>query len=55
MKFNIQMLTGRIVHFYHEITDEEIYQILKNDLSDIKRFIEETGKFMKKYADRENN
>ncbi|OGV97266.1 MAG: hypothetical protein A2W53_08660 [Nitrospinae bacterium RIFCSPHIGHO2_02_39_11] len=46
---------NRIVHFYHEITDEEIYHILKNDLSDIKRFIEEIGKFMKKYADRENN
>lgn len=46
---------NRIVHFYHEITDEEIYQILKNDLSDIKRFIEETGKFIKEYTDRENN
>jgi uncharacterized protein YutE (UPF0331/DUF86 family) len=53
--FEMAGYRNRIVHFYHEITDEEIYQILKNDLSDIKRFIEETGKFIKEYPDKENN
>lgn len=38
---------NRIVHFYHEITDEELYQILQNDLKDIESFLEEIGRFLK--------
>jgi uncharacterized protein YutE (UPF0331/DUF86 family) len=44
---------NRIVHFYHEITDEEIYQILQHDLDDINRFLEEVGKFIKCSQDEE--
>jgi uncharacterized protein YutE (UPF0331/DUF86 family) len=40
---------NRIVHFYHEITDEELYEILQNDLNDIKRFLEEIGKYIEKH------
>lgn len=38
---------NRIVHFYHEITDEELYQIIQNDLRDIECILEEIGKFIK--------
>ena len=39
---------NRIVHFYHEITDEELYQILQTDLKDFKHFLEEIGQFLEK-------
>jgi uncharacterized protein YutE (UPF0331/DUF86 family) len=26
---------NRLVHFYHEITDEELFEICKNELDDI--------------------
>jgi len=38
---------NRIVHFYHEITNEELYAILQNDLKDIEQFVSEIGKFIK--------
>lgn len=40
---------NRIVHFYHEITDGELYQILQNDLDDIKRFLEEIGRYIEEH------
>lgn len=40
---------NRIVHFYHEITAEELYQIIQNDLEDIEHFLEEIGKFIREY------
>lgn len=40
---------NRIVHFYHEITDEELYEIIQNDLKDIEQFIQEIGEFLQKY------
>jgi len=42
---------NRIVHFYHEITDEELYEILQNDLKDIEQFVNQIGKFIKKYKE----
>jgi len=42
---------NRIVHFYHEITNEELYEILQNDLKDIEQFVKEIGKFIKKYKE----
>jgi len=39
---------NRIVHFYHEITTEELYQILQTDLKDFKHFLEEIGQFLEK-------
>ncbi|GBE35787.1 hypothetical protein BMS3Bbin06_02331 [bacterium BMS3Bbin06] len=42
---------NRIVHLYHEITDEELYEIIQNDLKDIEQFILEIGAFLKKYKE----
>jgi uncharacterized protein YutE (UPF0331/DUF86 family) len=39
---------NRIVHFYHEITDEELYEIIRNDLKDMEQFVHEIGVFLKK-------
>jgi uncharacterized protein YutE (UPF0331/DUF86 family) len=40
---------NRLVHFYKEITADELYEILQNDLGDIERFSQEIEKFIKKY------
>ena len=37
---------NRMVHFYHEVTDEELYTILTNNLPDIQNFIQEMGAFL---------
>ncbi len=37
---------NRLVHFYHEITPEEIYDIIRNDLPDIENFIREIEAFL---------
>src|SRR3990170_7465272 len=44
---------NRIVHFYHEITDEEIYQILQHDLKDFRHFLVEIGQFMEKQQNKQ--
>lgn len=47
---------NRLVHFYHEVTDKELYQILKINLSDIKNFVKEIKTFIEKYkAEQSNN
>lgn len=40
---------NRMVHLYHEIGSEEIYQILKSHLSDIEKFIVEIVGFIERY------
>lgn len=40
---------NRMVHLYHEISPEEIYDILKNHLQDIERFIPEIVHFLEDY------
>lgn len=40
---------NRMVHLYHEVSSEEIYDILKDHLSDIERFISEIASFLKDY------
>ena len=40
---------NRLVHFYHEITDKELYLIVKNNLSDIENFVKEIKAFIEKY------
>lgn len=42
-------LNPSIVHLYHEVSAEEIYDILKNHISDIERFISEIIKFLEDY------
>ncbi len=47
---------NRLVHFYHAVTDKELYQILKINLSDIKNFVKEIKTFIEKYrAEQSNN
>ena len=40
---------NRMVHFYHEVTDEELYSILTDNLPDIQIFIQEMGTFLEAY------
>lgn len=40
---------NRMVHLYHEISAKEIYEILKNHLSDIEKFIVEIVSFIEAY------
>ncbi len=40
---------NRMVHFYKEITDEELYNLIKKDLDDIERFLVEIQHFIEKY------
>jgi uncharacterized protein YutE (UPF0331/DUF86 family) len=39
----------RMDHFYHAVTDEELYSILTNNLPDIQVFIQEMGAFLEAY------
>jgi uncharacterized protein YutE (UPF0331/DUF86 family) len=39
----------RMVHLYEEVTPKEIYELLKNHLSDIERFISEISRFIDHY------
>jgi hypothetical protein len=40
---------NRLVHYYKEISNEEIYEILQNDLGDLEKFLKEIEKFLNKY------
>lgn len=42
---------NRLVHFYHEVTDKELYSILKNNLSDMENFVKEMKMFIEKYRE----
>ena len=44
---------NRLVHLYHEIEPREIFDILKNRLPDIERFISEMVGFIESYKKRE--
>ncbi|WP_297209644.1 MULTISPECIES: type VII toxin-antitoxin system HepT family RNase toxin [Thermodesulfovibrio] len=37
---------NRLVHMYHVVTEEELYDIIKNDLADIDKFIRVIKKFV---------
>lgn len=41
---------NRMVHLYHEVSEEELYEIIKNHLPDIERFIREIAKFLEVYT-----
>lgn len=41
---------NRIVHYYHEITDEELYEIIHKDLADIWEFVKEIDFFVQRYS-----
>lgn len=40
---------NRIVHLYHEITSEELYKIIRNNLDDIREFVKAIALFIESY------
>ena len=40
---------NRLTHFYHEITDQELYEIINKDLEDIEEFVKAIRKFLVEY------
>lgn len=42
---------NRMVHFYKEISEKELYDILQSNLGDIEKFLKEMEVFIKKYKD----
>ncbi|MBI3584388.1 MAG: DUF86 domain-containing protein [Nitrospinae bacterium] len=44
---------NRLVHFYHEVTDKELFSILKSNLSDMENFIKDIKAFIEKYRQQE--
>jgi len=40
---------NRLVHFYHEVSDEELFRILQENLDDIEQFIKEIKRFILAY------
>ena len=43
-----------LVHFYHEISDGELYTILDNNLSDVEAFVKEIKRFIESYKSRQD-
>ncbi len=43
---------NRLIHFYHEVTDKELYLILKNNLSDMENYVKEIKSFIEKYREK---
>jgi uncharacterized protein YutE (UPF0331/DUF86 family) len=44
---------NRLVHFYHEIPDQELYLIIKSNLGDIENFVKEIKAFLVGYRQSE--
>ena len=42
---------NRLIHFYHEITDRDLFLIVKNNLSDMENFVKEIKLFIEKYRE----
>ncbi len=42
---------NRMVHFYHEITDEEMYRICSGELADIKGLVDDLLEWLKAHPD----
>ncbi|MBI5183119.1 MAG: DUF86 domain-containing protein [Nitrospinae bacterium] len=42
---------NRLVHFYHEVSDKELYLILKNNLGDMEDFVKEIKDFIEEYRE----
>lgn len=43
---------NRMVHFYYEVTDEELYQICAQDLGDIERICDAYRRWVKEHPDK---
>jgi uncharacterized protein YutE (UPF0331/DUF86 family) len=40
---------NRLVHFYDEVSEKELFQILRNNLGDIEEFVRQIAAFLQKY------
>jgi uncharacterized protein YutE (UPF0331/DUF86 family) len=49
---NMAGYRNRMVHFYHEIGLEELYQICQNDLSDIEKICDTLLKWLRDHPDK---
>jgi uncharacterized protein YutE (UPF0331/DUF86 family) len=45
---------NRLIHFYHEVSDKELFSIVKNNLSDIEDFVKEIKLFIEKYREHQS-
>ena len=45
---------NRLVHFYHEVNDRELYLITKSNLADIEVFIKEMKTFIECYRQKKS-
>jgi uncharacterized protein YutE (UPF0331/DUF86 family) len=45
---------NRLVHFYHEINDRELYLITKSNLADIEGFVKEMKTFIESYRQKKS-
>jgi len=45
---------NRLVHFYHEVNDRELYLITKNNLADIEDFVKEMKTFIESYRQKKS-
>ena len=52
--FTMAGYRNRMVHFYREITPQELYLIIKENLKDIERFTKEIGAFIEAYEQQKN-
>ena len=46
---------NRLVHFYHEVTDKELFAITQENLSDIEKFVLEIKDFITEYNKKKND
>lgn len=50
----IKLMAGyrnRLVHFYHEVSERELFLIVKNNLSDMEGFVKEIKVFIETYRE----
>jgi len=52
--FTMAGYRNRMVHFYREVTPQELHLIIRDNLKDIKQFIREMGSFIKAYQEKKN-
>jgi len=45
---------NRLVHFYHEVNDRELYLITKSNLADIEDFVKEMKTFIESYRQKKS-
>ena len=46
---------NRLIHFYHEVGEKELYVIIKENLDDIELFVKDIAAFIREYEKRPRN